>query len=214
MPPSARWTCSSTPIRWPSSTVSSRAPAGLPPRRTPGSQLMSLESAATVPFDEATLLEVAAFGTERSVEAGEVLYRAGDDSAPFVVVLEGEADVVRGSASAEVVVASRGANGFLGELNLLTGQRPFLTARMTTPGRVLVVLPDDFRRLMSTKPDISDVIFRSFVARRELLRSGEGAGAIQIVGSRFSPEAMALRAFASRSRLPHTWIDVEELDDA
>ena len=176
-------------------------------------QPMSVESSAVVSFDDAALAEVINFGATQDVGAGEVLFRAGDDSAPFVVVLEGEAEVFRGPEGGEVVVATRGAGGFLGELNLLTGQRAYLTARMTTAGRVLVVPPDDFRRLMSTKPDISDTIFRAFVARRQLLRSGEGAGAIQIIGSRFSPEAMALRAFASRARLPHTWTDVDELED-
>jgi thioredoxin reductase (NADPH) len=113
----------------------------------------------------------------------------------------------------QVVVATRQPRGFLGELNLLTGQRVYLTSRVSKSGRVLVVEPDDFRRLMSTRPELSDTIFRALVARRELLRSGEGAGAIQIIGSRYSPEAMALRAFAMRSRLPHTWTDVEDIDD-
>src|SRR3954447_2192544 len=160
---------------------------------------MSVESSAVASFDDAALAEVSRFGTEHDVQARDVLFRAGDESAPFVVVLDGEAEVFRGPEGAEVVVATREAGGFLGELNLLTGQRAYLTARMTTAGRVLVVERDDFRRLMSTKPDLSDIIFRAFVARRELLRSGEGAGAIQIIGSRFSPEAMALRAFASRA---------------
>ena len=55
---------------------------------------------------------------------------------------------------------------------------------------------------MSTKPDFSDTIFRALVARREILRAGEGAGAIRIIGSRYSPEAMALRAFANRVAAP------------
>jgi len=66
---------------------------------------------------------------------------------------------------------------------------------------------------MSSKPALADTIFRAFVARRELLRGGEGARAIRIVGSRYSPEALALRGFAARSRVPHTWIDVEDADD-
>ena len=45
------------------------------------------------------------------------------------------------------------------------------------------------------------------------MRTGEGARAVRIIGSRYSPEAMALRAFAARSRLPHTWIDIEDEDD-
>jgi len=41
-----------------------------------------------------------------------------------------------------------------------------------------------------------------------------GARAIRIVGSRFSPEAMALRSFATRSHLAHVWIDLEEAPDS
>jgi thioredoxin reductase (NADPH) len=172
------------------------------------------ESAATAPLNDSMLADVAAVGHEHPVERGDVLYRAGDANPPFIVVLEGEVEVLRGEGPAEVVVATRESRGFLGELNLLTGQRVYLTSRVSRSGRVLVVPPDDFRRLMSTKPELSDTIFRAFVARRELLRSGEGAGAIQIIGSRYSSEAMALRAFAMRSRLPHTWTDVEDIDDA
>ncbi|MBV8691151.1 MAG: FAD-dependent oxidoreductase [Actinobacteria bacterium] len=172
-----------------------------------------MEAVATAPFDDEMLAGVLPYGTERTVARGDVLYQAGDEAAPFVVVLEGEAEVVRASESDDAIVATRGANGFLGELNLLTGQRPYLTARMATDGRVLVIEPDAFRQLMSAKPDVSDIVFRAFVARRQLLRSGEGATAIRIVGSRYSSEAMALRAYANRVRVPHTWVDLEDVDD-
>src|SRR5947209_45919 len=136
-----------------------------------------LESIALVGFDDAQLAEVEAYGSGRQVEAGEMLYRAGDERPSFVVLLEGEAEVVRTHDGGESIVTTRGAGGFLGELNLLTGQRAYLTARMTKAGRVLVVEPDAFRQLMGTKPELSDTVFRAFVARRELLRSGEGADA-------------------------------------
>ena len=180
---------------------------------TGGAQALR-EAAATAALTDPMLADLAEVGRERSVERGDLLYRAGDERPSFFVVLEGEVDVVRGEPGAEVVVATRGPRGFLGELNLLTGQRAYLTSRVSKPGRVLVVEPDDFHRLMSTRPELSDTVFRAFVARRELLRSGDGAGAIQIIGSRYSAEAMALRAFASRSRLPHTWTDLEDIDDA
>jgi thioredoxin reductase (NADPH) len=51
------------------------------------------------------------------------------------------------------------------------------------------------------------------MARREILRSGAGAQAIRIIGSRYSPEAMGLRSFAEHSRLAHTWIDIEDAGD-
>jgi thioredoxin reductase (NADPH) len=163
-------------------------------------------------LDGPMLEELKSFGEIREVAPGDILYRAGDPTPDFFVVLEGE--IVRLDDSDEFVVATHGEHRFLGELNLLTGQSAFLTARISQPGRVLVVPLATFRQLMSTRPDFSDTVFRALVARREILRAGEGAGAIRIIGSRYSPDAMALRAFANRSRLPHAWVDLEEVDDA
>jgi len=166
-------------------------------------------------IDDETLEELLGFGEVRAVERGEILYRAGEPTPDFFVVLEGEVEIVRlDDGGGEMIVATHGAHRFIGELNLLTGQRAFLSARISQPGRVLVIPLATFRHLMSTKPDFSDTTFRALVARREILRAGEGMGAIRIIGSRYSPDAMALRAFANRSRLPHTWVDLEDLEDA
>lgn len=164
-------------------------------------------------LDERTLEELEAVGEVRPVAVGDILYRAGNPTPDFIVVLEGEAQIVRIDRGGEVVVATHGERRFLGELNLLTGQRAYMTARVSRPGRVLVVALSTFRQLMSTKPDFSDTIFRALVARREILQAGEGAGAIQIIGSRYSSETMALRAFTNRAHLPHTWVDLEDIDD-
>jgi thioredoxin reductase (NADPH) len=66
---------------------------------------------------------------------------------------------------------------------------------------------------MGSKPDVADMVFSAFVARRQILRAGEGALALRIIGSRYSSDALALRAYAARSALPHTWIDIEDEDD-
>ena len=170
-------------------------------------------SAAWPELDDATLADLEPFGEIRETAPGELLYRAGDPTPDFFVVLEGAVEIVRLDNLGEVVVATHGARRFIGELNLLTGQRAFLTARVAQPGRVLVIPLPTLRQLMSTRPDFSDTVFKALVARREILRSGEGAGAIQIIGSRYSPEAMALRSFANRSRVPYAWIDLEDVDD-
>jgi thioredoxin reductase (NADPH) len=79
---------------------------------------------------------------------------------------------------------------------------------------VLVISQEEFRRLMSGRPALAEPIFNALLARREVLRTGIGAEAIRIVGSRYSPAAMSLRSFAEHSHLAHAWIDVEESDDA
>ncbi len=156
---------------------------------------------------------MAEFGSERPVSAGELLFQAGDTSQDLFLVLEGEAEVVRNDGTDEVVVAAFSPGGFIGELALLTGQSRFVTARMTRAGRVSVIGQPQFRRLMSLRPALAETIFSALVARREILRSGPGAQAIRIIGSRFSPAAMSLRSFAEHSRLAHTWIDLEDSED-
>ncbi|MHB8242406.1 MAG: FAD-dependent oxidoreductase, partial [Solirubrobacteraceae bacterium] len=161
----------------------------------------------------AQLAEMEQFGLERHAAAGELLFEAGEASYDLFVILDGHVEVGRFDSADEAVVASFGPGGFIGELTLLTGQRRFLTARVTAPARVLVIAQEEFRRLMSLRPALAEVIFKALVARRELLRSGPGAEAIRIIGSRYSPEAMSLRSFAEHLRIAHTWIDLEEADD-
>ena len=159
------------------------------------------------------LSEIAAFGTEQAVAAGESLFEAGEASYDLFVVLEGEVEIVRFDSPDAVVIVEYGPGGFVGELNLLTGQRRTLTCRVTRPGRVLVIAEAEFRRLMSVRPALAETIFKALLARREVLRSGEGAQAIRIIGSRYSPQAMSLRSFAEHSHLAHAWIDVEDAED-
>jgi len=72
------------------------------------------------------------------------------------------------------VIVAYGPGGFAGELNLLTGQRRSLSCRVTQPGRVLVIDEAEFRRLMSSRPELSETIFSALLARREVLRSERG----------------------------------------
>ena len=172
-----------------------------------------LPETASPVLDAAVLRELAQFGDERVVEVGDLLFRAGDDSSDFYVVLEGAVDIIRPDLDGEALITTHLAGRFLGELNMITGQRLSLTARVSEAGRILVVPTREFHRFMSSKPDLADVVFSAFVARREILGAGEGARALRIIGSRYSSDAMALRAYAARTRLPHTWIDIEDEDD-
>ncbi|MCW3063809.1 MAG: Thioredoxin reductase, partial [Solirubrobacterales bacterium] len=75
----------------------------------------------------AQLAEMAPFGSEQRIAAGEFLFEAGEASYQLFVVLDGEVEIVRRDDANAVVIAAYGPGGFVGELNLLTGQRRFLT---------------------------------------------------------------------------------------
>ena len=72
----------------------------------------------------------------REMEVGQVLYRAGDPSNDFIVILEGEVEMIDDFAGeARTIVVFR-ASQFLGELNMLTGQALYLSAVVREGGEM------------------------------------------------------------------------------
>jgi thioredoxin reductase (NADPH) len=149
------------------------------------------------------LAMLADYGEERTAEVGEKLFEVGDESYPFVAIIEGEV-AVTDAAGQEIV--RHGASGFLGEMNLLSGQTVFLTAVVTQPMRYIAVDREVLRQMLFEDGALSDLLLSAFVERRELLQQQQGIG-FEIVGPRESPQTRRLLDFARRQRLPHTWID-------
>ena len=167
---------------------------------------MATDTDAFLDLNEAEIAALDQLGQRQPVAAGEYLYREGDPSYDFYVVVAGVVEVVVNSEGEERVIARHGAGRFLGELNLLTGQRVFVSARVAEPGEVIAVPRDALRRLIATDAGLSDKILAAFLARRVVLMSG-AASAIRVIGSRFSPESRRVREFLVRSRIPHEWLD-------
>src|SRR5260370_143147 len=61
--------------------------------------------------------------------------------------------------------------------------------------------------LMANDVDLSDIVFKALIARRELLQRSTAARAVEIVGGARSAAALALRTYAARQRLIHFWFD-------
>lgn len=151
------------------------------------------------------------YGYSHSVEEGDVLFQPGQQDQHLVVIESGAVDIERPSTpnSPAVLLETHGPGRFLGELNLLTGQATYLTARVRQGGDVILVPPDGLRRLMREDADLSDRLLRTFIARRTLLRTGEGARAIEMVGSQWCQNSTALRSWAARQQIPHLWFDLD-----
>lgn len=158
-------------------------------------------------LDEEQLHTVSAMGERRPTEMDEVLFREGDESYPFVVVLAGKVETM----AEERRVGVHGPGRFLGELNLLLGGASFLTAIVREPGEVLEVPVEKLREVIAEDAGLGDLILHAYMARRSMLVE-LGAG-LRIIGSSHSLDTRRLREFAARNRLPHTWIDLDARDD-
>src|SRR5579885_729933 len=164
----------------------------------PGSPLLSA----------AQLETLAALGEERTAEVGDTLFRVGDAVYPFIAIREGEVAILD-AAGNELV--RHGASGFLGELNLLSGQTVFLTALVTKRLRYIAVDRDALRSLLFDDSSLSDLVLSTFITRREALQRVEGIG-LEIVGPRSSEATMAMLDFVRANRLPFSWEDAQTPD--
>src|ERR687894_805561 len=152
------------------------------------------------------------YGHTRKTEVGEVLFRAGDTSNDFIVVLEGEVEVIDDFAGEARTIGVFLAGRFLGELNMLTGQAMYLTAVVRQGGEVLTIPRERLKEVVTEEPNLSDIILKAFLARRSyLMRAGVG---LRIIGSRHSRDAARLREVAARNRVPHVWVELEENPEA
>ncbi len=167
--------------------------------------------AAYPPLTEPQLARLRARAERVRVAVGDVLFTAGDTQYDLILIESGEVEIVRAATpdAPSSVVARHGAGRFVGELNMLTGQAAYLTARVSVAGEISRIPYDRFRRLMAEDGELSDLILRAFMARRDLLRTGEGARSIEVLGHRSSAAALALRNWAARAQIPHLWLDID-----
>ena len=115
-----------------------------------------------------------ASGARSSV--GEYLYREGDVAYDFFVLVSAEVDIVVSVDGEERVIIHHGPGRFLGELNMLSGLRVFVSARVIVAGEVVAISRDRLRQLMATEPRLGNTILVAFVARRALLMTERRTG--------------------------------------
>jgi thioredoxin reductase (NADPH) len=153
------------------------------------------------------------YGERRPTTEGEILYADGDVAYDFFVVLSGKVAIVQSAGTPkERTIGVHGERRFLGELNLLTGEAVYLTARVIEAGEVLQVPRKRLRDFIDTETGIAELVLHAYLVRRALL-IGLGVGP-RLIGSRFSEDTRRLRVFLTRNRFPHGFLDLEEDDGA
>lgn len=107
------------------------------------------------------IAEVAAIADEIDLPAGRILATEQAVGREFVVLVDGEADVLHGDRH----VATLSAGDFFGEIALMTGRRRTATVVARTPVRALVVEVHAFLRLMEDAPGIRAKVQRAMADR-------------------------------------------------
>src|SRR5712691_8401641 len=159
-------------------------------------------------LSEPQLAVLRRYGTEQVVAIGDVLFRDGDETYDLIVLLESEVQITEHYTQPnEFVLATYRSGEFLGEIGLLTGQRAYLTAVVSAPGRILRIPVQQAHVIMDQELELSELILRAFLIRHSrLTRLGSG---LTLVGSRFDVDTRRLLEVLSRNRLSFKWLELE-----
>jgi thioredoxin reductase (NADPH) len=141
-----------------------------------------------------------------------VLIEQGDKSVPFFVVITGEVEILRPFGAHETLLTVQGPGEFTGEVNMLSGRRSLVRARVTKPGKVIELDLQQMLGLIQTDAELSDILMRAFILRRvELIAAG--VGDIVLVGSTYSADTLRIKEFLMRNGHPYSYLDLERDPD-
>jgi thioredoxin reductase (NADPH) len=157
---------------------------------------------------DAQIDRIASVGRRRKVAAGEMLIKQGD-LAPFFVVLSGRLDIIQPSEHGEIPIVQHKPGEFSGELNMLTGRRSLVCARMGEAGEVVELSPEEMQAIVQTDVGISQVLMTAFIFRRLELIANH-VGDVALIGSPHSPGTLRIKEFLTRNGHPYTYLDLDK----
>jgi thioredoxin reductase (NADPH) len=160
---------------------------------------------------DAQVERVAAVGRKRQVEKDTVLINQGDANVPFFVVISGRLDIVQPTDQGELTIVQHHSGEFTGEMNMLTGRRSLVSARMGEAGEVIELSRDAMQQLVQTDVNLSQVLMTAFIMRRlELV--AQHAGDVVLIGSPHCSGTLRIKEFLTRNGHPYTYLDLDKDD--
>jgi thioredoxin reductase (NADPH) len=154
------------------------------------------------------LARISTEGTKRQLRPGEVVYEPGAPEVPFVVVIAGQLQTVRPSATGDTVITALGPGQFTGEANMLSGHRPLVRVLATESSQVVELTRAQVLDVVQTDVELGEILMRAFILRRAELVA-RGFGDVVLVGSLHSAGAVRITEFLTRNGHPFTYVDLD-----
>ncbi len=117
-------------------------------------------------LDRKHLKQLSSTMVPRTLKAGDVIVKEGDQGAGFFVITSGKVEVVRGAAGDRPqVLAALGPGDFFGEMALFEGQARSATVRCLEDTELLAMTRWDFRAELSSHSEIALAVLEAVVRR-------------------------------------------------
>ena len=159
-------------------------------------------------FDEHVEM-IRAAGTEKVVEAGEMIVNVNDPMDEFLYVEEGRVEVVNVRTGEPIGPNTLGPTQFMGEIAFLNGGRWALPFRARERTRLVAVPREAMLELMARVPEMSDIIVTVYMARRRLVFEAQSS-AMTIIGASEDLNLQRIASFGSRNKIPMQHLDLAD----
>jgi thioredoxin reductase (NADPH) len=155
---------------------------------------------------------IARFGALEEYPAGTALFRRGERSVDFFVVVEGAIEISE-SGGGDSPIHVHGDRQFTGEIDLFNDREILVSGRTGRDSRIIRVPRAAFRRMIESEPDIGEIIVRAFILRRVGLMMHSQAGVV-LIGPSHGGDTLRIQRFLSRNGYPHRMLDTDADADA
>src|SRR5919202_4746983 len=140
-------------------------------------------------LDDERLAAFAEFAECKTYHDGKLLFAAGERELKFHAIKSGELKVVDDSGGGRLSLVVHGPREFTGDLANMTDRPANVSGIARGKVEVYEISADKLKCIISTRPSLSDVILRTFIARWQFLRESDYTG-LRVIGSRFSRDTL------------------------
>ncbi|MEM1412670.1 MAG: FAD-dependent oxidoreductase [Pseudomonadota bacterium] len=145
---------------------------------------------------------VSGYGTVEELPAGHRVFKRGQRSVDFFLLLEGTIEIFDLDPNGEpVVITVHGKHQFTGELDLFNRRKILVGGRTGQPSKVARLTRTEFQRMASTEQDIGEIIMRAFILRRTAFILHGEAG-VYVLGPANDRDVIRIQRFLSRNGYP------------
>ncbi|AQZ52210.1 FAD-dependent oxidoreductase [Martelella mediterranea] len=158
-------------------------------------------------LSEDMMNRLSGYGREEQFDSETQLFKRGDRSIDFFVVLAGEIRITYTHAGAgQGLLYTYRRGQFTGEQNLFNTRKILLTATAVPGTVVLRVRNENFRSLLIGEPEIGEIIIRAFILRRMGFIRHQRGGVV-LLGHPNNGQLLELQRFLTRNTYPVEVID-------
>ena len=149
------------------------------------------------------------YGAVRQFAQRSEIHKPGARCWDFLIVLEGELLVTCPTAlEGEIIVSRHHGGEFVGNTYLLTEREMLVGLGASSGARTLSIPHEQFRRYLTSEPDIADIIVPAFMYRCMSLVAQMQGGAL-VIGPRQAADTLRIQRFLSGNRHPNRLLDPE-----